>query len=722
MGHSSQSFSLKEADVVILAVDDEPRMLDSLLACLKPYRLNIDTALGGARACEKLLAGHYDLVLLDLNMPDIDGHQVLEFAAEHGLRCPFIVVSGESSFDAVTKALRHGVSDYLKKPYSVDELVTTVSNVLQQQLLQKEHNLMQLRLQQSEGLHRYIVNSSPDIIFMLDKRGRITFINEKVEALLGYKRSELIGRPCLNLIDHEDRNKAIYYYHKGAAESQGGANFEICLRRKGPSHLPRHFDITLFPVDNSQLVADHISGVSGSVIYGAARDITEQKEAEEFISFQAYHDTLTRLPNRALFKDRLSLAINQATRNKQMLAVMFLDLDRFKNINDTLGHSIGDLLLEKVARRLELVLRSGDTLSRFGGDEFTLLLPALNSNQDAMQIAEKIIATLREPFDVDGMQLFVGVSIGIALYPESGSNIEQLIKNADQAMYHVKERGKDGYCFYAASMSDDLSRQVKLERDLRVALEANQFVVYYQPLIEIATGAIVGVEALVRWQHPERGVICPVEFITFAEETRLINEIGRRVLVAACTEVKRWIDITGHKLRLAVNFSPVQMDEQDFVDLLHSVLQETGFPVEMFELELTENTFIHNLDHIAGKIERLVDHGMTVAIDDFGTGYSSLNYLNKLPIHTLKIDRCFIQQIPNLEDGSSCVVNAITAMAKGLHLNIVAEGVETREQLDYVRELGCNEAQGFYCGRPQPGEAVLDLIAAQQQLSLGSLA
>lgn len=710
MRKSSQTFSLKNSNATILAVDDDQRMLDSLLMCLKPYGLQVDLAVGGFEACEKLESNRYDMVLVDLNMPGISGHDVLTFAAEKNIHCPFVVVSGESSFNAVKKALKLGVSDYIKKPYSIDELIATISNTLQKRFLEKEYAAMQARVQQSESLHRYIVNSSPDIIFMLDQNGRFTFLNEKVEVLLGYKKEELLGSACLKLIDKDFRSKAIYHFQQGNSYNKNVSGFEVCLTKKSRSNLPRYFDISLFPIESQHLNEGYFGNVNANAIYGVARDITEQKEAEEFINFQAYHDTLTRLPNRTLFKDRLSLAINQAKRTDQMLAVMFLDLDRFKNVNDTLGHSVGDLLLEKVARRLELVLRSGDTLSRFGGDEFTLLLPALTSDIDAKLIAEKIITTLNEPFLIDGVELFIGVSIGVALYPESGTTIDKLIKNADQAMYHVKDRGKDGFCFHTRSMADNISRQLRLESDLRKAIEEDHFAVHYQPQIDTISGAILGVEALVRWVHPDRGIVCPAEFIAFAEETRLINEIGYKVLNTACREVKSWIDVTGKPIRLAVNFSPIQLESSNFVGIINDVLRETGFPVEYFELEMTENALMNNLGLIASKIEKLVSQGVTIAIDDFGTGYSSLNYINKLHIHTLKIDRSFIQQIPSIENGSSCVVNAITSMAQGLNLNIVAEGVETLEQLNYVRELGCHQAQGFYCGRPAPGDAILELL------------
>ncbi|WP_317932697.1 EAL domain-containing protein [Halioxenophilus sp. WMMB6] len=715
MGNEPNYAFQATAGAAILAVDDEPRMLDSLVAGLRARQLNIDSALGGERACEKLLKNQYDLILLDLNMPDKNGFEVMDFVRSHNIQSPVIVVSGESSFESITNAFKFGATDYLKKPYSMDELLLTVENAIKKSRLEREYNLVQERLQHSESLHRYIVNSSPDVIFMLDRKGRFTFLNDKISYLLGYDKNDFLDRSCLPLIEKHSRSRAAYQYRKIVSGEMQSASFELCINRKGRTLFPRYFEVNLYRVDNNQLTQDFFGASDTSVVYGTARDITEQKEAEEFISFQAYHDTLTRLPNRTLFKDRLSLAINQAARSKQKLAVMFLDLDRFKNVNDSLGHSVGDVLLEKVARRLELVLRAGDTLSRFGGDEFTLLLPALASENDARTIAEKVIETIKQPFHIGGKEMFLGVSIGIAIYPDCGEDIEQLIKNADQAMYHVKGAGKDGYCYYTPSISDALAEQLHLEQDLRVAVAQKQFVVHYQPQIDLRNGKIVGVEALVRWLHPQRGLTSPAEFINFAEKSRIICDIDRQVLRAACIEVKRWMEVAKCDIRLAVNFSPIQMHEPRVITSLLEVLAETQFPKHLFELELTENTMMSDLDRVASNISMLVDAGVSVAIDDFGTGYSSLNYLNKLPIRTLKIDRSFIQQIPYSEGNAASVVKAITAMAKGLDLTIVAEGIETREQLNYVRKLGCDVAQGYFCGRPVPGEEILKLLAPKRE-------
>lgn len=696
----------------LLVVDDEQRLLTSLKELLIANNYQVDTALGGKNACLQLLKQQYDLVLLDLRMGDFSGHQVMDFMSEREIDAATIVVSGESSFSAVSKALRRGAYDYLRKPYIPEELIATVENALQKKLLEKAHNAMQIRLQKSEELHRYIVNSSPDIVFMLDREGRFTFLNNKVESILGYKKRELLGRNYKTIVDDKDFERAGYIFKDSDQTSRTTRTIELHLKSNGDNRTTRYFEVTVFPIESSTVGFKNLPNSSIKKLigtYGTARDITERKEAEEFINFQAYHDLLTRLPNRALFKDRLNLAIAHAKRNTQNLAVMFLDLDRFKVVNDTLGHAMGDRLLQSVSMRLENCLREGDTLSRFGGDEFTLLLPEISSKEDARKIARKVINVLKEPFILGEHEVFVGVSVGIAMYPEAGSNMEQLIQNADIAMYHVKGRGKDGYQFFTDTMNVTSSNRLKIERDMRNALDNNEFRVYYQPQINAATGEIIGVEALIRWHHPERGIIYPSEFIPLAEETKLIVDISEWVLKTACYEVKQWIDAGHRHIRLAVNFSPSQVEHPRFVNMLFNQLEEHNFPPENLEIELTENVIMNDLEHMIQKLSKLSDYGITIAIDDFGTGYSSLNYLHKLPIHTLKVDQSFVHDIQN-SGNEACIVNAIVAMAHGLKLNIVAEGVETASQLEYLKSLGCHEIQGFFFGKARPADETIRLI------------
>lgn len=704
----------------ILAVDDELRLLESLEGLLISNNYQVDTALGGLNACEALIKRNYDIILLDLRMEDMSGHQVMDFIAEQQIDIATIVVSGESSFSAVSKALRRGAYDYIRKPYDPEELLNTLENAIQKVMLEKAHASMQTRLKKSEELHRYIVNSSPDIVFMLDRKGRFTFLNKKIESLLGYSKTELLGKHYQTIVDPSDEDRANYIFEEHISKKNDTWASELKLVSKRAEHASRHFEVTFFPIESAIKPGQSGRGAAANAAkkvigtYGTARDISERKEAEDFINFQAYHDLLTRLPNRALFKDRLNLAIAQAKRNESKIAVMFLDLDRFKVVNDTLGHAMGDRLLQAVASRLENCVRKCDTLSRFGGDEFTLLLPSISSLDDARTIAKKVIQTLKEPFLLGEHEVFVGVSIGIAMYPNAGESVEQLIQNADVAMYHVKGRGKDGYQFYSETMAVSTSNRLHLERDIRNALEHDQFKVFYQPQISATSGKVIGIEALVRWLHPERGLVYPGEFLPLAEETKLVTDISEWVLINACKEVKEWI-AAGHKdLRLSVNFSPSQVEHPKFVENLLDKLNAIDFPARNLEIELTESVIMNDLDHMTQKLSLLAEHGITIAIDDFGTGYSSLNYLRKLPIHTLKVDQSFVQDIEDTHD-EACIVNAIVSMAHGLKLNIVAEGVETRAQLDYLRSLGCQEIQGFYFGRAEPGHRTLDFINQNQQ-------
>jgi len=428
------------------------------------------------------------------------------------------------------------------------------------------------------------------------------------------------------------------------------------------------------------------------------------------INFQAYHDLLTNLPNRALLRDRLSLAITQARRNKRKLGVMFLDLDRFKLVNDTLGHSMGDRLLKAVANRLQSCLRGGDTLSRFGGDEFTLLLPEVRTRDDVVVIAEKILDRLSGPFVIDGHELFVGASIGIALYPEAGDSEEALIQNSDIAMYHVKGRGKNGYQFFSEEMNHQFSTRLSLERELRNGLVQDELSVYYQPQVSLESGCIVGVEALVRWRHPLRGLVEPGEFLGMAEETGLITQIDEYVQQKAFADVVSWQQGGLGDIRVSVNLSALQLEQDNFVERFVANLTAAGLDAKSVKLEITENILMQDMEVVIPKLKELRKLGVRIAIDDFGTGYSSLSYLQQFPINTLKIDRSFVGDI-RADASDASIINAIVAMARGLQLDLIAEGVENRTQLNYLHSQGCSEVQGYIFSPAVPAEQVKALLA-----------
>lgn len=693
----------------ILLVDDKPELLNSLYQLMVLHGYEPDKALGGQQALDLLAEKSYDVVLLDLIMPGVSGHDVLDYAARNELTCKIIVVSGDSSFSGVKHALHCGAFDFVKKPYEAGELIATMETALRQCQLEAQNELMEEKVKESEELHRYIVNSSPDLVYMLDRNGCFTFLNDRVESLLGFSRDELIGKHYTELVDDDHLELARNVFNERRTGDRAVSNAEMRLKsrhaRRGARLFHAHAiwtELTAMGVysDPKERTRENFVGT-----YGIARDISERKEAQEVISFQAYHDLLTHLPNRALLKDRLSLAITQARRSKRRLAVMFLDLDRFKIVNDTLGHSMGDRLLKAVANRLQSCLRRGDTLSRFGGDEFTLLLPEVRTRDDVVVIATKILDRLGGPFVIDGLELFVGASIGVAMYPEAGETEEALIQNADIAMYHVKGRGKNGYQFFSEEMNHKYSTRLSMERELRNGLTQEELVVYYQPQVALKTGEIVGVEALVRWRHPERGLVEPGDFLPMAEETGLITQIDTFVQRRACTDVAGWERAGLGSIRLSVNLSAPQIEQEDFVDNFVADMAAAGLDPSRVKLEITENILMQDMEVVIPKLKQLRQLGVRIAIDDFGTGYSSLSYLQQFPIHTLKIDRSFVGDI-RADHGDASIVNAIVAMARGLNLDLIAEGVENRTQLRYLRSQGCSEVQGFIFSDPVPADQV----------------
>jgi diguanylate cyclase (GGDEF)-like protein len=436
-------------------------------------------------------------------------------------------------------------------------------------------------------------------------------------------------------------------------------------------------------------------------------ELVRQRTAE--LNHLAYHDALTDLPNRILFEDRLTQALALSQRNRQTLGVLFLSLDRFKKVNDTLGHAQGYRLLKEVAGRLVRCVREGETVARFEGDEFAVLLPQINGTEDVIEITQQIREALKLPFTIDGQEIFVATSIGISLYADDGEDAPTLLKNAGAALYRAKEQGGDNYQFYTADMNAKALKRLALENSLRRALERREFVVYYQPQVEINTRQVVGMEALVRWQHPEMGLVCPAEFIPLAEDTGLITPIGEWVLRTACAQSRTWQDEGLAPLRVAVNLSARQFQQQDLSDMVVRILQETGLDSHDLELELTESSIMKNAESAVSTLRELKAMGVQITVDDFGTGYSSLGYLKRLPIDTLKIDQSFVRDVTTDPDDAALVMAMIT-LAHNLRLKVVAEGVETEEQLRFLHLLRCDEGQGYLFGKPVAADAFRQLL------------
>jgi diguanylate cyclase (GGDEF)-like protein len=464
-----------------------------------------------------------------------------------------------------------------------------------------------------------------------------------------------------------------------------------------------------------------VAAAAGGMLIVRARqlvlNVEQRKRAEERIRHLAYHDALTDLPNRSLLEDRLTTALAQAHRKSRMLALLYLDLDRFKRVNDTLGHSLGDHILQSVAERLTSIVREADTVARVGGDEFTILLPEISQAQDAIDVADRILRELRRPVMVDHRELPATTSMGIAFYPDDAEEADTLLRNADIAMYRAKEQGRDNYQLYTAAMNARIAERFAVENDLRRALDRNEFVVYYQPQVDLSSQQIVGVEALVRWEHPTRGLMLPADFIPVAEESGLIVPLGEWVLRTACAQAKAWQEAGLPPIRLAVNLSGRQFQQRNLSEMVERALNETSLEPRYLQLEITETVVMHDMDFTIATLNNLKAMGIQIAIDDFGCGHSSLNYLKRLPIDDVKIDRSFVHDLAT-DPSDAAIVGSVVAMTRELNLNVVAEGVETEEQLAFLKERQCDVVQGFLFSRPVPPDAVEKIIASGTPLEM----
>ncbi|MBN2793076.1 MAG: EAL domain-containing protein [Desulfuromonadales bacterium] len=685
----------------ILVVDDEQGMRNSLNDLLRMSGYDVTCAANGREAITLLANKRFNLVLLDINMPFISGQGVLDYIGEKKIDTSVIVLSGESTFDQATQALRKGAEDFLTKPFSPDDLLRNLTKILQKRQRRDEYLVIQKRLQGSEELHRFIVNSAPDLIYMLDEGGYFSFVNERVESLLGCQVDDILGRHFLELVFEEDRRKAEYAFQLQRKGQVGDKGIELRLRGKKGDDL-RHVEVRALSIELNP-VGVYTAGKRGNqgvvCTYGIARDIGDRKQTEALQRYQHYHDFLTSLPNRNLFDDRLDIALGQAKRSGGKLAVMTLDVDRFKKINESFGHLAGDEMLQSVALRLRKCLREGDTLARIGGDEFALLLPNVSSKQDADSIAQKILAISSLPVYHQNTELRITFSIGVALYPDHGEAKDVLLRHADLAMYRVKESGRNDFRYYSKDLRQNVSHTLDIENSLHRAICDNELRLHYQPQFDMATNKVTGLEALIRWQHPQRGLLPPSEFIPVAEETKLICYIGEWVLKQACKDAVVLRNRGLGHVRIAINVSPQQFDMEDFEETLLRTIKQHGLDTRFLEVEITENSIMRDMNKTMEILTALSAAGITIAVDDFGSGYSSLGYLHTLPLHTLKLDRSFVQNIAHAGEKNT-IIDAILAMAKGLKIDFIAEGVETQEQHDYLLAAGCSICQGYFYSRP----------------------
>ncbi len=692
-----------------LVVDDEPLVRGLVREALEQSGHEVCEAENGAQALERFAEHRPDIVVMDIMMPGMDGFTACAKlrGLVGGIRVPILIMTGLDDADSIARAYEHGATDFITKPLQPIILTHRVKYMLRSSqtldaLLKSEARL---------GLAQRIAKIGnwewrPDT-------NRFTASSELCR-LIGIRPQDFGGtlETFLQVVHAEDRVRV------------DDALKRILTERKpcDIDHrivLPNGADFTVH-LQAEAVFDDQLKALS---IVGTAQDISERKRSEREIHRLAYYDSLTGLPNRVLFKDRVAQALLHARRYKTTVATLFLDLDRFKVINDTLGHNIGDLLLKHVADRLAESVRHSDTvgrsveteeqhsLARLGGDEFTVLLTNLHDVQDAGLVARRVLDALAKPFSIEGHEIFVTASIGISIFPVDGDSVDSLLKNADSAMYHAKEQGRNNFQYYSNAMNAAATKRLELEGELRHAAERDEFVVYYQPQVDLHTGQVIGAEALVRWHHPERGLLAPEEFLPVATETGLIRIIDEWVLRTACRQNREWQDRGFPAIGISVNVSNSLFHGSTLLESVKEALAATGVSPNNLNLELTESIAMRNVEASITMLHSLKGIGVRLWMDDFGTGYSSLSYLQRFPINVVKIDQSFVRDLltPNCP---MPIVRAIIAMVHSLRLTVLAEGVEQEGQRTILLDEGCDYAQGYLFGRPMPADKFASLLSS----------
>jgi diguanylate cyclase (GGDEF)-like protein/PAS domain S-box-containing protein len=628
-------------------------------------------------------------ILVDLSLPDSRGIQTFDRLFNVAPTIPILILCSPQEEETARLAVQCGAQDYLLKTH------------LETYPLPKAVESMLERAANSEALFeakeraQITLNSIGDAVVSTDASDRITYLNTVAERLTGWANDEALGRTLeevLRIVDATTREAVHNPLTLAIRDNTTVALAPNCV-------LIRRDGVETAIEDSTAPIHDRRGAITGAVM--VFHDVSVARAMTLKMSYLAQHDSLTELPNRVLLSDRLSEAITLSSRHRRKLSVLFLDLDRFKHVNDSLGHIVGDGLLQSVARRLFTCVRSSDTVSRQGGDEFVVLLWEVKRPEDAAITADKILQALREPHQIKEHALHITGSIGIVTYPDDGTDAETLLKRADFAMYSAKDAGRDNYQFFKSEMNVRAMERRSLEHSLHRAIEGRELSLHYQSKINLATGAIVGVEALIRWCHPQRGFVPPDQFIAIAEDCGLIVPIGQWVLREACRQARVWQVAGLPSLCVAINVSAVELRTPGFVAGVRTTLKETNLEPRYLELELTETALMEDSRSVADVIKELKDIGVLLALDDFGTGYSSLSYLKRFPIDTLKIDRSFVRDLTTDEDDAG-IVTAVIGLGKSLHMRVVAEGVETREQLAMLQEFECPQGQGYYFSRPLP--------------------
>jgi diguanylate cyclase (GGDEF)-like protein/PAS domain S-box-containing protein len=684
-----------KSTILYVEDDESTRDIVTLLVTKKIPDATLIVAENGQAGLDAFMKYLPDIVVTDVKMPVMDGIRMAKEIRELNKEVRIIIITAVSDINRILEAIDIGINHYVLKPIDHSKLVSVIKSCMT--CIEQERQVRE-QLEFFRKLSR-AVDQGPVANIITDTEGTIEFVNPGFTRLTGYTFVEAVGKNMRMLKSGE--TPQLEYQRLWNTISAGEEWWGELRNRKKSGEL--------FWVSES---ISPITDATGKITNFLSRqeDITERKQKLESILQMAYYDSLTGLPNRYFIQELLQNTMTQAQRHRRMLAVLFLDLDRFKSINDTLGHPVGDQLLRATAQRLkECCSREGDIVARRGGDEFIILLPELKDVNGPVRVAQRIITAFAQPFILPDHKLSISASIGISIFPRDGSDPETLVKNADIAMYCAKEEGRDRYSLFKPVTDSPISERETMETSLHMALERGQFLLYYQPKINTKTGRISSIEALARWLHPEFGMLPPTRFIPLAEESGFIIPLGEWVLRTACAQNKAWQDAGYPPMRVAVNFSPRQFQFFNLAEMVERVLADTGLEPCWLELEITENLILRHEDAAVQALCSLSRLGVHISIDDFGTGYSTFSYIKKIPINTLKIDQSFINGIcSNLND--EAITTAVIGMAKNLNLNVIAEGVETEGQRKVLESLNCMEMQGYFFSRPLPAEELSNFL------------
>jgi diguanylate cyclase (GGDEF)-like protein/PAS domain S-box-containing protein len=691
--------------VLLIASDaDATARVLGELGSVTEERFEVEWVTELSRGIERLCDGGVRAVVLDLNLPDSKGVETFDTLFKAAPGVPILVLTDADTEGEARQAVQHGAQDHLLKEqadgYRLRRTVRTMMDRWADQAVSRENALATITLDSiGEGVVR------------TDLCGNVTYLNGFAEQMSGWFREEALGRPVADVLRFVDSASGAVLPNVVVIVTQGDKSAMTTTKCTNCTLVRR--DGLEFGIENRvAIIHDQEGDTIGAVI--SFRDVSTARAASLEMSRAAQHDVLTQLPNRTLFDDRLTQAISLAERQNKQLAVLFVDVDQFKRINDTLGHRVGDNLLRSIAGRLTACIRRTDTVSRLGGDEFLILLSQVEHAEDAAVTARKILRAIASPHIIDNKSLDINVSIGGSTYPADGQDAESLVSQADVAMYEAKQHGRNSYQSFRKDMNTRLAKRRLLETDLRSALGRNEFLLHYQPKINLQTGQVTGMEALIRWQHPERGMLLPATFVPIAEECGLILRIGQWVLLEACRQAREWSDSGLGVVPISVNVSAVEFQSKDFLSGVRAALIATGMDPHNLELELTETVLMQDAEAAVITLRDLKAMGVRVAIDDFGTGYSSFTYLRRFPVDTLKVGQSFVQEITSDPEGST-LVGAMINIGKSLKQRVVAVGVETASQLDFLQRHECGEGQGSYFSNPVVAEQAAILFRSGVQ-------